>query len=445
MPTRWGIVGGGILGMNIAHRLAIAGHKVTIYEAAPTLGGLAKSWRLGDIEWDRHYHVILKSDRTLRSLLDDLGLEKDIEWRETKTGCYADGKVHSVSNAVEFLKFPPLSLVERVRLGLTVFYASRVKDWQRLENMSVEEWLTRLSGHRTFEVFWLPLLRSKLGENYKKASAAFIWAIIQRLYRARRTGMKREMFGYVSGGYKRVLATYELRLHELGVDIVTNSPVSQVARADVGVQVKHPGGISTFDRVLVSTPAPLAARIIEGLAPDEVQRLENVIYQGMVCVSLLLDRPLSGFYVTNLTDDAPFTGVIEMSALVSAEEFNYRTLVYLPKYTVEDDPIVSKSDDEIVAEFTASLREIFPAAVQAEVVASRVSRVRHVLPVSTLGYSKSVPSMTTSDPDIFVVNSSQIINGTLNVNETLELANRVLEVIGAPNKRDSDLPVEPVS
>ncbi|NQV26859.1 MAG: FAD-dependent oxidoreductase, partial [Rhodopirellula sp.] len=38
---RWGIVGGGVLGMTMAHRLAQAGHDVTLLESASHLGGLA--------------------------------------------------------------------------------------------------------------------------------------------------------------------------------------------------------------------------------------------------------------------------------------------------------------------------------------------------------------------------------------------------------------------
>ena len=64
-------------------------------------------------------------------------------------------------------------------------------------------WLRRWSGERTFERIWLPLLKSKLGENYRLTSAAFIWATIARMYAARRPGLKREMFGYVEGGYDR--------------------------------------------------------------------------------------------------------------------------------------------------------------------------------------------------------------------------------------------------
>ncbi len=41
---RWGIIGGGILGMTVAHRLAQAGQDVTLIETAPHLGGLADAW-----------------------------------------------------------------------------------------------------------------------------------------------------------------------------------------------------------------------------------------------------------------------------------------------------------------------------------------------------------------------------------------------------------------
>ena len=33
----WGIVGGGMMGMTLAHRLSQQGHKVTLFEAAPNL------------------------------------------------------------------------------------------------------------------------------------------------------------------------------------------------------------------------------------------------------------------------------------------------------------------------------------------------------------------------------------------------------------------------
>ena len=63
------------------------------------------------------------------------------------------------------------------------------------------------------EKIWLPLLRAKLGENYRETSAAFIWATIARMYAARRTGMKRELFGYVPGGYARIIERFAKALN----------------------------------------------------------------------------------------------------------------------------------------------------------------------------------------------------------------------------------------
>ena len=65
-----------------------------------------------------------------------------------------------------------------------------------------------------------------------------------------------------------------------------------------------------------------------------------------------------------------------------------------------------------------------------DVVACQVSRVREMLAVSTLGYStRLMPPVPTSVPGVFVVNSAQIANGTLNVNETIGLAEeKVLEL-----------------
>ncbi|HZN43839.1 MAG TPA: FAD-dependent oxidoreductase, partial [Nitrospiraceae bacterium] len=164
---RWGIIGGGFLGMTLAHRLAQNGRRVTLFEGADHLGGLAGAWRLGDVIWDRHYHVTLLSDHYLRALLEELGLERDIEWVQTRTGFYTDQTLYSMSNTLEFLKFPPLNLIHKLRLGATIFYASQIKDWKRLEKFPVADWLRRWSGDHTFEKIWLPLLRAKLGDLYK--------------------------------------------------------------------------------------------------------------------------------------------------------------------------------------------------------------------------------------------------------------------------------------
>ncbi|MCA9548148.1 MAG: NAD(P)-binding protein, partial [Myxococcales bacterium] len=184
-PRRVAVVGGGMLGARLAWLLADAGVAVTLYEAGPTLGGLVAPWQVGDLTWDRLYHVILLSDARTRALVEALGLGDRLRFGVTRTGFYTDGRQHSMSDALEFLRFPPLGLTDKLRLGGTIAAVARMPAGPWLERVPVLDFLTALSGRRTAERIWRPLLQAKLGDEHARAPAAFIHATIQRMYAAR--------------------------------------------------------------------------------------------------------------------------------------------------------------------------------------------------------------------------------------------------------------------
>lgn len=429
---KWAVLGGGILGMTIAHRLSQQGHKVTLIESRPNLGGLADAWQVGDVTWDRHYHVTLLSDLYVRELWKELGVEANMDWVETRTGFYTDGQLHSMSNTVEFLKFPPLGLIDKLRLGGTIFWASKVKNWKKLEQVAVADWLTKFSGKRTFEKMWLPLLRAKLGECWRQTSAAFIWATIARMYAARRSGLKKEMFGYVRGGYNTVLTAFESKLEEQGVDVRCNTSVQQIHGTPEGPVIVETGDSEeVFDRVVSTLPSPVLSQALPDLDTQQKSLHDGIQYHGIICASVLLKKAISPYYVTNITDGGvPFTAVIEMTALVDPEQLDGNHLIYLPKYVKPDDSAFDMTDAEIEDQFISALDRMYPHFSRDDVQAFRVSRVRHVFALPTLGYSERVPPIETNVPNVFAVNSSHILNGTLNVNETVKLGNDFAEAFG---------------
>ena len=297
------------------------------------------------------------------------------------------------------------------------------------------------------------MLQAKLGEAYKQTSAAFIWATIQRMYAARNSGLKSEMFGYVRGGYARVLERFGEILSERGVEIRLNSRVEHVEKLENGKihvvtavkrrrddikptivhqktkygvlrtsaavahgfsgaflsepdlkadsVVEFPGNgrpSDTFDTVILTCPSNVAAKMARQLTRIEKQDLENIRYQGIVCASLLTKCSLS--------------------------DFGRNALVYLPKYVAPDDELFEKSDEEIEQSFLNGLEQMYPHFRRADVLAFKVSRVRQVFPLPVLNYSRDLPDVKTSVDGVYVVNSSHIVNGTLNVNETVQLAER---------------------
>src|SRR5512147_1140727 len=426
--NRWCVVGGGLLGLTLAHRLAQAGEKVTVFEAAPELGGLASAWRLGEFTWDRFYHVVMLSDSYLRRLLGELDLDADIDWKVTRTGFFTGSGLHHLNNAIDYLKFPALNLLDKFRLGLTIMYMARIRDGRPLEAVPLADWLVRLSGRRVFEQIWRPLLSAKLGENYRKASASFIWSYARRFYAARQGGMKTEMFGYVPGGYARILDAFTRLLAAEGVAIETGQPVERIRRLAGGLAVETRSGARALDRVVVTSAAPLAARMCLDLSEEERRRLEGVVYNGVICASVLLRRPLGGYYLTYITDSSiPFTAVIEMSSLVDAERhFGGNTLVYLPRYVTGDDAFWTLSDEETEARFFEGLRKIYPDLLADDILAFRVARARQVYAVTTLNYSDRLPPMITSVPGRSIVNSAHIVNARLAVNGTISLTEAAL-------------------
>lgn len=435
----WAVIGGGMLGLTLALRLAQQGQRVTVLEVASQVGGLAGAWKIGDVTWDQHYHVILLSDTHLRKLLREIGLENEMQWVETKTGFYADGHLYSMSNLEEFLTFPLLTLWERIRLGSTIFLISRIRNWRRLEKIPVASWLRRWSGRGVWKKVWRPLLRAKLGDAYTRTSAAFIWAHTQRMYKARSLGGKKEMFGYVRGGYARILQCLTEALVQEGVEIQCNAMVSRTIRERDGhvmVQLDN-GRQQMFDQVVYTVPAPIVAETCPQLINSERQQFQGVEYLGIVCSSVLLKKPLTQYYVTNIIDESvSFTAVIEMTAIVNLAELDGFSLVYLPKYAMVGDAVFNESDSGVQERCLSTLEKMYPDFTRADVVAFRTSRVRYLMALPTLNYSKRLPPMRTSIPGIWTVSSAHILKGNLNVNETIQVAEQALRnVLMPPVKR----------
>lgn len=424
-----GIIGGGMMGMVLAQRLSKQGHVVTVFENNKQLGGLTTYHDYGPFIWDRFYHVILPSDSNLIKFLKDIGLGDQLRWNRTLTGVYVDQQFYSMSNTIEFLRFPPLGLIAKLRLALTILYGSRIKNWQRLEKVPVENWLLRISGRSTYKKFWKPLLLAKLGDSYKRVSAVFIWSYIKRLFSARDASLQKEQLGYVAGGYKTVFDRIEKLLRSAGSDVLTGVLVEHVEpHPEGGVSVEYNGKKEHFDKVIFTGPVNILQRIV---APDLVKVASDrgtVEYLGVICMVLITRKPLVPYYVVNITDQGvPFTGIIGMSNLVSLDETAGFHITYLPKYVLSDAPLLGQADEDLRKLFFNGLRVMFPKLKTDDIVAVHINRAVKVQPLQVLNYSSLVPKVITRHEDFFVLNTSQFVNDSANNNAVVRHVDEFLK------------------
>lgn len=438
-----GIIGGGLMGMALAYRLSQQGYTVTVFESNKQLGGLNTHHDYGPFVWDRFYHLILPSDTYLMNFIKDIGLGDKLRWRRTLTGCYIDQQMYSISNTIEFFLFPPLTLIGKLRLAFTMLYGSRISNWQRLEKISVEKWLLKLSGKNAYEKLWQPLLLAKLGESYKRVSAVFIWSYIKRLFSARDTSLQKEQLGYVEGGYKTVFEQLEKLIFSSGGDVRTGVAVEHITPDPKGgIWVEHTGKKEHFDKVIFTGPVNVLQHVvakdlvkIEGTPLQAVG--DTVEYLGVICMVLITRKALVPYYVVNLADRRiPFTGIIGMSNLVSLPETAGFHITYLPKYILSDDPMLQQTDEELRSLFFQGIRLLFPELKTDDIVTVHINRATKVQPLQVLNYSSIVPKVVTEHDDFFVLNSSQFINDTLNNNTVIKHVDEFIQKIGS-GLRDS--------
>ena len=217
----------------------------------------------------------------------------------------------------------------------------------------------------------------------------------------------------------------------MGGKLVTGVPVERIeSREDGGIDFVTTNGRLAFDRAVVTSPSHVASALVPELSAEYVRKLNAVKYLGIVCTVLVLKRSLTPFYVTNLTtNDVPFTGVIEMTNLISMEETGGRHLVYLPKYIAPGDSLLEASDEEVWNLFRADLQKMFPDLQESDIERRFIFREKLVQPLPVMHYSDIVPPMETGVPNLLLANTTQIINSTLNNNEMVKIAHRAVDLI----------------
>ena len=123
MTPRVAIIGGGFAGLAAAWELTRRGVTPIVLEADNAVGGLAGSFEVNGERLERFYHHWFTSDTHVAELARELGTESRIVYRATRTGLYFANHVFRLSSPLDVLRFTPLSLVARLRLGLLALRA----------------------------------------------------------------------------------------------------------------------------------------------------------------------------------------------------------------------------------------------------------------------------------------------------------------------------------
>lgn len=424
---RIGIIGGGVAGLSCAYFLQAQGLEPVVFEQAPQLGGLASSLELEPgVSLERFYHFICQPDVDLLRLAEALGLR--ITWKETRMALFHSGKLHAFGSPLELLRFSPLKPLDRLRVGLHVLRARRLKDWHRLDGLTAASWLRQELGEEAYRVIWEPLLSMKFGAEHPEISAAWIWSRIARVARSRSGLLQKEKLGYLEGGTQALLNALAERL---GARVRLGQGVEQVLLENGRVKGLRVGGqVEPFDAVVSTVPLRLLAKLAPGLPEGYRAQLKGIDYIGVSCLLLKLKRSFSPYFWTNVSDPSvPFAGCIEYTRLNPLPGLRGRSVLYVPHYLSAEEERYGWELDRVLAAYLPALQRMNPDFRASDIVDARLSKAPYAQVLCRTGFAALVPPFHAPMEGLYLTDSTQLYPEDRVISDLIRCAEQVSELV----------------
>jgi protoporphyrinogen oxidase len=416
------ILGAGALGLTLAYRLAQAGQAVEVFERGSEPGGLAAGFCVGGTYLEKFYHHLFGTDRAAIALIQEVGLGDRLLWLRPQSSILYRGGMHPMDSVGAVLRFPPLALPDRLRLGAATAYLKLERNYRRLECDTASAWLRRWMGPEPYRVVWEPLLRSKFGVHADEILMSWMWARLH--YRTTK-------LGYLRGGFQLLYERLVEVIQEHGGRLHFGETVRGVTpRVGGGFDLQTDARRTAYDAVVSTAPTRLTFQLVPDLPADFRRRYAPGLAYGAHCVVLELDRQLMQPYWLCINDPGfPFLAAVEHTNLMPPADYGGAHLLYLGNYLPPDDPLFRRSDADVVAEFTSALPRLNPAFDRSWVSAAHVFKAPYAQPIVTAGYRQHSPPHRTPLPGFYMANMFQVYPQDRGQNYSIAMAERVARMV----------------
>lgn len=406
------IIGGGYTGLTAAFKLLQQGFRVTVYERAPLVGGLAAGFTIEGVPFERAYHHLFRTDTDIISLLKELEIPDTLQWYKSSIAIYYKEKLYPFMTPMDLITFSPVSVFDRVRTGLVYLFLQKVGDWKQFISESALEWMKKYCGTSSSDVIWEPLLTGKFHEYYKEVSMAWLWARIYTRGRSKAPGEVEEKLGYPTGGFERITQTLVEKIISMGGEIKTNIGIGKIDSISGRVVVDIEGKEVTHDALIATTPSNVFATLIKEsshVSEEYITQLQSVNYLGAVLYIFSSEQSLSQYYWHNINDlKAPFLVFIEHTNLVATEMYHDKRVYYIGSYVPHDHEHMTMENKDVIKKWQAYLKKVFPEFDTSKIREEHFFKFKNAQHVVTRDYVSKIPDKKTPLPGVFLSNFTQI-------------------------------------
>ncbi|MFE7967547.1 hydroxysqualene dehydroxylase HpnE [Streptomyces cellulosae] len=406
------VVGGGLAGTTAALALADAGVRVTLLEGRPRLGGLAFSFRRGDLTVDNGQHVYLRCCTAYRWFLDRIGgadlaplqdrLDVPVVDADRPEGrrlgrLRRDPLPVPLHLGRSLATYPHLSLADRARVGRAALALKGLDLGDpALDEQDFGSWLAAHGqSPRAVEALWdlvgVATLNAVAGDS-SLALAAMVF----------KTGLLSDS-GAADIGWAQVpLGDLHDRLarkalDSAGVRTETRTRVTSVrSDGDGGWTVDIPGETLRADAVVLAVPQREAYDLLPAGALDDPDRLLGIGTAPILNVHVVYDRTVltRPFFAALGT---PVQWVFDRTHASGLRHGQYLALSQSVAHDDIDAPVA-----DLRARYLPELERLLPRTRGAEILDFFVTRERTATFAPAPGVGRLRPGARTKAPGLYL-------------------------------------------
>lgn len=420
------IIGAGFTGLAAGYYLGKKGHKVTIFEKDAYPGGLAVGYQEKNWDWsiEHHYHHWFTNDKSVLNLAAEIN--HTVEIKRPKTSSFVDDEIFQLDSPISLLKFPKISLLNRLRMGISLSLLRYNPVWLPLEKFRAIDYLKLTMGKDGYKKIWEPLMINKLGEYSANVSLAWFWA---RVYK------RTPSLAYPEGGFLKFAQHLQKVIEEQGGKFYYNTEVAELISNDKPeIKIASPNKIGInhkFDSIIVTLPSFLFAKIAPQLPASYTNRLKDLKGIGAMNLILRLKKPFlpDNTYWLNMCDrNSPILAIVEHTNFMDKKHYNNENIVYLGNYMPTNDPRFKMDSEELLKLYDPWLSKINPGYKKI-LIDAKVFKAPFAQPIITPNYSKRIPKILTPITNVFLANIEQVYPWDRGTNYAVALGKKVTERI----------------
>jgi protoporphyrinogen oxidase len=453
------VLGAGMAGLAAGYRLTKRGHECSVYERWPGLGGQAATLDAGDgVLIERYYHHLFTSDREIHELCNEIGLEDELVGWPSSVGMFAEGELHPFTTPLDLLRYKPMSLPARVRMGFAVLMLQlRHPDVEPFESVTIKDWVEGNMGRQAWEKVWGPLLRGKFGDKANRISMSWLWAKLRNRRQVKGEEARKEVLVYPRGSFESIFRRLQELIERQGGEVLIDCPAARVSRDDGSFLVTAGAPDSfrrghdprefeprqapeRFDAVLSTLPSDIFEQVLDpelhaAVGEEYLGRARSIEYYEALCLLLELDRRFHPFYWTNVADpDLRFIGLIEQTNLVSPEHYAGRHFLYAANYLPRGHELLQLDMEGLFSVYEPGLRKVNPGFSRDWIRQSWLFREPAAQPVVLPGHRERMPPYATPVAGLLLANTTQVYPDDRGTNYAVREADEAVDVLLAQQR-----------